>query len=517
MEKNKEILKNFILQENKSGYKTKESYFKCNKPDVLLEIKQHCLLHELDSIPFKEQLYLYLNDLKEIPKCHNCIKQLKFGKSFNSGYGIYCSLSCTNKSESHINKSKSTNLRKYGGLSPMSSEKIRDKIKKTNKERYGVENIFEKKEFIQEKINEKYGNPIMTKTDYYKNKMKLKYEYKYESKEIIKNDSDIYYMCPNCDKVSIHDYNTFNYRNRNNIDLCKNCVPPYQSSIESEFENYLIDEGYEFKKHDRKKISPKEIDFYFENEKVGFELHGLYYHSEKFVNPDYHQNKWISAIDNNIQLIQIWEDEWKYKKEMIKEIIKNKLNSPKEKIYARKCEIGFIDNEVYKYFVDTYHLQGYAPAKIKLGLFYNRELVQVMSFSSNRKIMGLSKVDDHYEMIRLCSSMKYQIVGGSNRLLAYFEKAIKPKKIISYCDVRFFSGNTYLNLGFKFIKVTKPNYFYIKPNDLKRYNRFNFRKDRLVKMGFDKDSTEKEIMEKLGYLRVYDAGNKKFEKNYNNT
>jgi hypothetical protein len=49
--------------------------------------------------------------------------------------------------------------------------------------------------------------------------------------------------------------------------------------------------------------------------------------------------------------------------------------------------------------------------------------------------------------------------------------------------------------------------------DTKRYHRYNFRKDLLVKQGYDKNKTEKEIMVDRGYLIVWDCGNYKYEWN----
>jgi very-short-patch-repair endonuclease len=514
MKKNKSELLKIILEDNKSGYKTKEKYFSKNFPEEYEELKTFVGDNDLSSLPFKEKLYHFLNDIETIPVCIECGKKLKFKKSFSGGYGTYCSINCTNKSQKHINKVKSTNISKYGGISPISSEVVKSKIMNTNLKKYGVGNIFELKEYIQKRINEKYGNPIITKTNFYKKKMQKKYEEKYSHHDIEKSDEKIIYSCPVCLKSSEHDYNSFNYRNRNNISQCKYCVPPYQSMIETEMENFLTEIGLSFNKHNRKIIKPKEIDFYIPDKKIAIELNGLYYHSEHFVDADYHKNKWLECSKNEIDLIQIWEDEWKDKKDLIKKLISNKILENHNKIYARKCEISLLDNDVYKYFVENHHIQGYAPARIRLGLFYNNELVQVMSFSSQRKFMGTSKVENHYEMIRLCSVPDIKIIGGSKKLLSYFEKMVKPEKIVSYCDVRYFSGNSYLDMGFKFVGTTKVNYHYVKPNENKRLHRFNFRKDKLIKLGFDKNKSEKEIMSNLGYFRVYDAGNKKFEKSY---
>lgn len=517
MEKNKEELKNFILVDNKSGYKTKRTFFEKNLPIVLGDLDNFINENDLCCLTFMEQLYHYINNLCQVPLCPVCNKKLVFKKSLKEGYNKYCSIGCTNKSESHINKAKSTNINRYGGVSPMASDKIKKKVADTNLKKYGVKNIFENKEYIQEQTEKKYGQKFFTKTEEYKRLMKNKYEEKYGTIDINKTEKDIVYQCDTCNEISTHDYNSFNYRTRNNIDLCKICVPPYQSSIESELENFLIELGISYQRHTRKIIPPKEIDFFISSLNIGFELNGLYFHSDKFLENDYHKNKWENCRDKNITLIQIFEDEWKNRKEVIKDIIRNKIEINKEKIFARKCEIRLIDNNSYRYFVEKYHIQGYSAAKIKLGLFYNNELVQVMSFSGNRKALGSIKIDNQYEMIRLCSCSKYRIIGGSNKLLKYFEKNFNPQKITSYCDNRYFSGESYINMGFNLIKITKPNYFYIKHNEIKRYNRFNFRKDRLIKLGQDASTSEKDIMNKLGYLRIYDAGNKKFEKNYSRT
>lgn len=513
MEKN--IIKNIFFENNKNGHKTRESYIKKNLNNIYIDLLKFQTKYSLSGVTFKELIYLYINDITSIPRCLYCNKQLKFKKSISEGYGTYCSVSCANKSQSHINKAKLTNFERYGGISPMSSQEIKNKIKKTNLKKYGVGNYFQKTRTIQKIINEKYGDPIITRTEHYKKIMNKKYEEKYSEYNIKKENEEIFYTCPTCNEISVHNFNSFNYRVKNNINLCKKCIPPYQSMIEEELENLLIELNINFQRHARTIIPPKELDFYIPDLKLAIEMNGLYYHSDIFIDDIYyHFKKWNDCQKNNITLLQIWEDEWKYKKQIIENIIKNKTGVESIKVYARKCEIKIITAPVYKYFVEEYHIQGYSPAKIKLGLFYNNELIQIMSFSGNRKFMGSQKSPDCYEIIRLCTKTNFIVIGGSEKLLSYFEKLANPKKIISYCDIRLFNGNTYEKMGFTLAKITKPNYFYIKQNDIKRYHRFNFRKDRLVGMGFDINQTEKNIMKELGYSRVYDCGNKKFIKIY---
>jgi hypothetical protein len=42
-------------------------------------------------------------------------------------------------------------------------------------------------------------------------------------------------------------------------------------------------------------------------------------------------------------------------------------------------------------------------------------------------------------------------------------------------------------------------------------NRYNFRKDKLVREGYDKNMTEQDIMINRGYYRIYDTGSLLFE------
>jgi hypothetical protein len=69
----------------------------------------------------------------------------------------------------------------------------------------------------------------------------------------------------------------------------------------------------------------------------------------------------------------------------------------------------------------------------------------------------------------------------------------------------------YEKLGFKLDHISQPNYFYVIGNE--RKNRFNFRKDVLVKEGYDKNKSEHEIMLDRGIYRIYDCGCKVYKMN----
>ena len=73
-----------------------------------------------------------------------------------------------------------------------------------------------------------------------------------------------------------------------------------------------------------------------------------------------------------------------------------------------------------------------------------------------------------------------------------------------------FTGDVYTKLGMRMVAITKPNYVWVKgSNVLKRYQT---QKHILIKNGLGtEDDTEDTIMERLGYLKIYDCCNMKFE------
>jgi hypothetical protein len=135
-----------------------------------------------------------------------------------------------------------------------------------------------------------------------------------------------------------------------------------------------------------------------------------------------------------------------------------------------------------------------------------------MTFGTIRIIMGNKiNIEGEYEMLRFCNKLNTIIIGGASKLLSYFIKNYQPKSILTFADKRYSQGKLYNQLGFKKISETKPNYYYFKPNDMIRHYRFNFRKDVLIRDGYDSNKTEKEIMFERKYLQIYDCGNMKFE------
>jgi hypothetical protein len=402
----------------------------------------------------------------------------------------------------HISKLKSvkekkenTNLEKLGFKYPSQSPIILKKMIENNIEKYGVDN-FSKTEHFKEILKSKWFE---------------KMSYRIESFGILNEvDKNLYKInCALCGQDFEILTNLRNKRIREGVDICLNCNPKGQNIKQNEVFEFILNYYPSAVASNRKILNGKEIDIYVPELKLGFEFNGLYWHSEIYKDRMYHLDKTKESLENGIELFHIWEDDWIYKKDIVKSIILNKIGKTPNKIFARKCQIKEItDNKLVREFLNDNHIQGFVGSKIKLGLFYNNQLVSLMTFGNLRKSLGQKSKEGSYEMLRFCNKLNTNVVGGASKLFKYFIKNYDVKEIISYSDTSRSQGNLYKILGFLLIKDTEPNYYWI--IDGKRHHRFNFRKDKLVKEGADPNKTEIQIMSESGYQRIFDCGNKKW-------
>lgn len=258
--------------------------------------------------------------------------------------------------------------------------------------------------------------------------------------------------------------------------------------------------------HDRKTIDGLELDIYIPSKKLAIEFNGNYWHSDLYKDKYYHQQKTIACAKKGIRLIHIFEYEWEDKatQEKLKQLIKHSIEHNSSVIYARNTDICEPSIENVKEFENKYHLQGYAADGIRIGLKHNNELVGIMTFGKPR-----FNNNYEYELIRLCFISDVLILGGMEKMFSYFLSKYNPSSIITYVDISKFTGNSYIQLGFKPMTdpITKPNYVWVDSHNHK-LNRYMTMKSKLVEKGLGTtEQTENEIMSNNNYFKIYDSGN----------
>lgn len=388
-----------------------------------------------------------------------------------------------------LEKRIKTNLERWGVEHVLQNKDIKDKFKKTHIDLYGSDNYSKTDEFIEKHKNkclEKWGVDHHSKSEIVKlkklntnlNKWGLKstlnieksnYERlkkfkseKYREKYNISkhpnyltyDDNSISIFKCDCNKEHEFQikYDNFKTRLENKISLCTICNPIAENSSIKEKE--LID----FIKsiyNDKIIISYRdvlEIDIFIPNLNIGFEFNGIWWHSDIYKDKWYHLNKLNYFKEKGIRIINIWEDDWIHKKEIIKSQISNLLGIS-NKIWARKCLIKEIkDVSVARKFLDENHIQGFVKSDIKIGLFYDDTIISIMTFdkSEGRKKMK----ENEWNLSRFCNKMDNSVIGGASKLLKYFINVYNPKRIISYADKDWSNGHLYHKIGFNLVSET---------------------------------------------------------------
>lgn len=405
-------------------------------------------------------------------------------------------------------KVKQTNIEKYGHEIPSKNEDVKKKTYLTNMSLWGF-----KTPSMNNIVKDNTKNTLLSKY----NVVNIMYSEDFRKKFNISNEPGyIRYLgrrnyefeCDVCLKSYDIDYDNFYKRKLRNVSTCTQCFPISESSSikEVELRNYIesiycgdIISSYR---------DGLEIDIYLPGLNLGFEFNGIYWHSNDKLDKDYHANKLDFFKEKDIRIVNIWEDDWDFKREIVKSQIDNILLKSKSKIYARKCTIKKInDSKLVREFLDKNHIQGYIRSSIKIGLYHDDELVSIMTFdnSEGRKKMCANE----WNLSRFCSKLEYNVTGGASKILKYFLNEYKPTRIISFADLDWSTGNLYFRLGFDLINRLKPDFKYIV--DRKRVNKQRFTKSKLIKLGYDGNLTGEKIIEQMGISKIYSCGQLKFE------
>ena len=221
---------------------------------------------------------------------------------------------------------------------------------------------------------------------------------------------------------------------------------------------------------------------------------GLYWHSNSIVADIKHHLKLREEFENsNLRLLQFRADEIldPVKWNIVKSMINNQLNKSIV-IYGRHTQIQKISQKMASSFLLENHLMGTTMAR-HLGIFQEDHLVGILSYKCYK---GTLKIE------RFCSKCGVIVLGGFSKALAYLLKRVSVTGIEYWVDLRYGTGNYLKNLGFHQEKVTLG----WKWTDFKKtYNRLKCRANM-----DSRNLTESAHAQKLGWVKIYDAGQAKF-------
>lgn len=255
-------------------------------------------------------------------------------------------------------KVKDTSLAKYGTEYPVEAEIVEQKVKTTCLKRYGTETALTS-DFARNKrakvIKEKYGVDFYSQTEEYKQKVKATNLRRYGVSSYTKTKEFKNKAIARMLGVPFSDNPKLNYINKLGIscdptvaESLKLCPGKYgipsaefilaqingtvtedmvskhysdfygacadvgiffnrESSIEIRIRNFLNSINVKYEPNKRDIIFPLEIDIWIPEHNVGIEVNGLYWHSNKFKDVNYHFNKHNMADEADIKMLSFWE------------------------------------------------------------------------------------------------------------------------------------------------------------------------------------------------------------------
>lgn len=264
--------------------------------------------------------------------------------------------------------------------------------------------------------------------------------------------------------------------------------------------------------NNHRKLMKKELDIYVPHKNIAIEYHGLYWHSDIFLESKgvdakkLHLSKMELASTFGIQLLQFFADEWELKRPIVKSIITSKLGIFNERIFARKCTIYSPSLAEARLFFNDNHIQGWAVGK-SFALKYEGKIVAMISTAKTR-----FDKSGKIELIRFATILHTQVVGGFGKLLAHAKSQLQVEEIITFADLRYSSGEIYKKFG-TLISQTAPAYYWVNLKKTERLNRFKTQKHRLPTLlgaKFEPSETEEQNMIRNGYTKIFDCGQLKF-------
>ena len=381
-------------------------------------------------------------------------------------------------------KIRETINEKYGVDHYSKTNEFKFKHKKTMQKNYGVDNYSQTKEFkikYNKIMNKKYEKDYYFQTEEYQIKNRKTCNEKFGcnsplqsleiKKKMIKTKHDIFYNnLLTTDRLqnkviplfNINEYKGISRKNKYlwkcnecltefNDDLysghtprCKICYPLLNGFSKGEKEVVEFCKIYypDLIENDRTQISPLELDIYIPELKLAIEYNGLFWHSEENKSKNYHYNKYLLCKEKGIQLIQIFEDEWENKQEIIKNLLLNKFGKLLNEINIEDCIIKEIDSYEAQYFLLNNSVNKSSSSDINISLQYNNEIVSLLS---------IIKTDyDKYFINIFCNKINYNVVNSFNLLFNYFKDKYSPSNIILKLNSRYENDIYDNNINFEY-------------------------------------------------------------------
>lgn len=376
-------------------------------------------------------------------------------------------------------KSQETTLQKYGKEHFVQTEEYKEKNQETRTNRYGEDDPYQREKFKDTCI-EKYGVPNPDYAGFTTEQMKLitdkEYLISYIKEHNIKNASELATIAKLSPSTTNRITNDYDIRH----------LFDYTGSQYERLLCQIVEQiGLEYIPNYRIPTSKKEIDIYIPSKHLGIEFNGDYWHCELSRPANYHQDKSKLAEEQGIFIYHIFEHQWKEKSYLITREIAELLGV--KKIYEGNYMVKSLPYEDAKKFIEENSL--YVPYYItkSLGLYIDNKLIHIQSY--------LDMGGNYWSILFDVNLLNEDYKNASMILLEHFMKDTNCDKLQIQTNVGYKNQNFPLQLGYKTYGYIEPDY-------------------KWLKSGIVEDFSDWDIEErhKNGWLKLFDCGQKYFMK-----
>lgn len=278
---------------------------------------------------------------------------------------------------------------------------------------------------------------------------------------------------------------------------CFNCHPGGSKS-QLDIINFVTSLGVQIKKNDRKVLEGLELDILAADEKFAIEYNGLYWHNELSKSKQYHDNKTKNAAKKGINLIHIFEDEWRTKRPVVEDLIRKNLGCSQLTMFSQEdCTIVELTAQQKIDFFDKCSLIGKVDGTRSFGFMNGDNIIAAVQFRKHRE----KKWSEYNQLIDYAHIPGGDVIDGLNTLLTNLSEQFGKKWIHNF-DARFGSSHDFTNIGFKQIGTKDPEFWWTDCEN--RFNRFMYRAD--AKLGL----TEAQVADAANVVKIWGCHSKIF-------
>lgn len=505
------------------------------------------LTSEFEYLSFTERLRMFMFDKIYVAHCKTCDTEIREWKK--DGWKTFCSKKCAQNDpdvkarmlsgqantdwKGVVAKREATMIEKYGytahsqttqakiefaertklaWVDPKSkSKRIKRRIE-TNIEKYGVEHTSQRSEqriiagqSISKTKSQRTAEQKEITADLYRKAVCNDVAYAAITSVDTMRDLHVTQQLSIWQisyRLGVHVDAVVNALNRFNIPIDHTLTRSLASAKETELFNFVKSISPDAVQG--KRFNRKQMDIYVPSKNLVIEFNGVYWHSELKVKNYYHRLKHDFFVANGFRYVQIWENDFDHKRDVVEKFITNLLNKNK-RVGARHTTLKELTQNEFDQFMNDNHMQGSVLCKYRIGLVIDNQVVSAIGFKdipSNVKRIAAGK---GVELIRFANT---NITGAFTKLLYYFEKTYPVDYITSFGNLEIVDqhSNVYLKNGFIEAYRIGPDYSYYNYRTHRREHKFGWRKDAFKKLGYDVSQTEHTLALKHKLLRCYDSG-----------